>query len=732
MKQNEQIIGGLIGIVFAVSILVMIGWIFGVDTLKSIVPGFVTMKFSTAVAFFIVGFILLGISRFFDMPYFNYGVLFFSVILLIFMGYMMITSLLGIDSQVENLVVKEAVGALKTSKPGMPSAATMLNFILIAITGLLSFSSCRLKCFKIISVIVGLMGASSILGYISNTSLMYFYIEGVSSAMALHTAFLFIFIAIVLFLFSEISSEKNNLQIGTEVFLGFFSIVVLMVFMIGLNSQINNHRLENTQMIRDVEAPLELMVEQVIGYDAVLTADAYAALLHAQNGEFNDVRMHKVQYDNTGAKLDSLLKIDAIRLLEKSPRSQADKDGVIKILKELDIVNIELVNLELGAFEAIEKNDIDLAYSLIVSDKYSNYKNQLAKLYNEWGVIESRTTFDIRTEVVNESNQLASLNTYFSVIVIVLALIFSILITLSLTAPIKRLEREVVDISKGKLDMQLSKSNLEEVQSLTDSLSRILATMKLAILRSGFSKIELGFEEVVKAKEEAEKKYKILYETSQDAIMTLAPPSWNFTSGNPMTLKMFNLKNEKQLISLNPAELSPENQPDGQLSSVKFKKMVEKAMKEGYNFFEWTHKRYKDGDFSANVLLSKVKQNGDVYLQATVRDITGQKMDEKTIRDILKLNQIVSKRENVAEGREKIVGKREEVAHGREQIVGRREKIKTGIGREGIVKGREDVVKKREEVAKGREFVVGRREHVAKCREEKITHQESISKNKKE
>ena len=47
-----------------------------------------------------------------------------------------------------------------------------------------------------------------------------------------------------------------------------------------------------------------------------------------------------------------------------------------------------------------------------------------------------------------------------------------------------------------------------------------------------------------------------------------------------------------------------------------------KAMKEGSSFFEWTHKKYKGGEFSSNVLLSRVKIHGKEIIQGTVRDLT--------------------------------------------------------------------------------------------------------------
>ncbi len=312
------------------------------------------------------------------------------------------------------------------------------------------------------------------------------------------------------------------------------------------------------------------------------------------------------------------------------------------------------------------------------------------------------------------------------------------LVSRLLTKQIKRLTSSVEAITKGDLDIQLAKSSISEVESLTESLNRILASMKLAILRTGMTKEQIGLGEAIKAKEEAESKYyelfnnsadstfihtldgrflevndsacrtlgytrdefmklgpakidsprfakivpariaelqkngsavfesahmakdgreipveissrvinyagkpailsaardvsgrreaearyKALYDSSADAIMTIEPPKWNFTAGNPATMKMFNVKDEQELASLNPSDLSPKYQPDGQLSSVKARKMMDTAMEKGSHFFEWTHKRYKGKDFPATVLLTKVKLGNREFLQATVRDIT--------------------------------------------------------------------------------------------------------------
>lgn len=144
-------------------------------------------------------------------------------------------------------------------------------------------------------------------------------------------------------------------------------------------------------------------------------------------------------------------------------------------------------------------------------------------------------------------------------------------------------------------------------------------------------------------------RYKLIYESSADAIMTLAAPDWHFTSGNPATIKMFGLKTEKEFTDLSPNDLSPEYQSDGSLSSDKSKEMINKAMEEGQNTFSWIHKRYKGDVFPAQVTLVKMVIDGKDVLQATVRDMTEQDKAEKAleakIKELEKLTKLMVGRE---------------------------------------------------------------------------------------
>jgi len=129
-----------------------------------------------------------------------------------------------------------------------------------------------------------------------------------------------------------------------------------------------------------------------------------------------------------------------------------------------------------------------------------------------------------------------------------------------------------------------------------------------------------------------EEKYRILFESSRDAIMLLSPPDWLFTVGNKATLEMFGAKNENEFSSKTPGDLSPEYQPEGLLSSEKAGKVIGKAMREGSHFFEWTHKRINGEEFPATVLLTRIKLDGKELLTATVRDITETKKTEKELQ----------------------------------------------------------------------------------------------------
>ncbi len=140
---------------------------------------------------------------------------------------------------------------------------------------------------------------------------------------------------------------------------------------------------------------------------------------------------------------------------------------------------------------------------------------------------------------------------------------------------------------------------------------------------------------------ESEHRFRSLFDSSRDAVMTLEPPSWKFTSGNPATVEMFGARDAEHFVTLGPWELSPERQPDGRASAEKAKEMIETALRAGSHIFEWTHQRINGEAFPATVLLSRMEADGKVFLQATVRDITERKRVEAEKAVLLARNQVL-------------------------------------------------------------------------------------------
>ncbi|MCK5043751.1 PAS domain S-box protein [Candidatus Pacearchaeota archaeon] len=386
---------------------------------------------------------------------------------------------------------------------------------------------------------------------------------------------------------------------------------------------------------KEVGSNLKVMAEQVIGYDSLLTENTYSALLYAQKGDMSMLKVHEDRHKEITIKMNDLLKIEAPALLEKSIRSQESKEKVLSYFERLDEINFALVELESEAFEKMKQGDTETACSLITNEQHQGYKKELFQLYRNWVDEEEKIAISNVVEIMENVNKLKKINFYSPIILIIIIIIISFFISRAVSKPIKKLTSSVEEITKGSLEIQLEKSKIFEVQKLTDALNRILASLKLAILRTS---------EAVKSKEETENKYKILYETSNDAIMTLEPPTWKFTDANPATIKMFGAESKEEFLSKTPGDVSPKRQPNGELSSTKSKLNIMNALKTGKNFFNWAHKRFNGEEFPATVLLTKVRIKDKDFLQATVRDISGKKIEalkakekaEKRFGDIAK------------------------------------------------------------------------------------------------
>jgi len=91
-------------------------------------------------------------------------------------------------------------------------------------------------------------------------------------------------------------------------------------------------------------------------------------------------------------------------------------------------------------------------------------------------------------------------------LIVLVTLSFSVALSYFISRSIEKLTGRIDEISKGRLDVQLEKSDIYEINKLTDSLNRVMASLKLAIHKVGVKKGEI-FEDTIREKEVVEEKY---------------------------------------------------------------------------------------------------------------------------------------------------------------------------------------------------------------------------------
>ena len=117
-------------------------------------------------------------------------------------------------------------------------------------------------------------------------------------------------------------------------------------------------------------------------------------------------------------------------------------------------------------------------------------------------------------------------------------------------------------------------------------------------------------------------RYKELFESSRDALMTIAPPDWRFVDANRAALELFGAESLGEFTAILPWQVSPDRQPDGSPSQTAAREMIARTMTQGSHSFEWLHRSLAGREFTADVLLTRLETPEGVLIQATVRDIS--------------------------------------------------------------------------------------------------------------
>ncbi|MBU0665286.1 MAG: methyl-accepting chemotaxis protein [Proteobacteria bacterium] len=327
-------------IVIVSGIIVLTGWAIDSAILKCLMPGGVSMKIFTALCFILSGVALIVMAyRFEGRLNLSHSVLpIVSITMLLIMATLFASPILGFRIAIEDFFTKEMQDTVMTVAPGMPSMGTALNFIFIAVASLLTLFNVRKLRAKLslLGWTVVALGGLALLGYLLKMPLLYYYLHGLSTAMALNTALLFIMVGAGLILLSRASADskgKIRFPVGTKIGLGFgMAFAVLLVF--SASSIMNTTRFNDTlKWLGHTEEVIVSLNEFAIAMQEAQSVQR-AYILTGDKRYLDHYATHGLADIDANLKKLRILTADNPRQQEKLDRLEALVKHVINSLSE--------------------------------------------------------------------------------------------------------------------------------------------------------------------------------------------------------------------------------------------------------------------------------------------------------------------------------------------------------------------------------------------------------------
>ncbi|MCX6704037.1 MAG: PAS domain S-box protein [Candidatus Woesebacteria bacterium] len=317
------------------------------------------------------------------------------------------------------------------------------------------------------------------------------------------------------------------MKVSTKILIGFLAIIFLVCFQLVVTQKLQNEILDSTRQIKDVEAPLEILAGKGEGFDTAKTLVVYAVLLNAQKGDYENIKTIKTNYYDLAVNtiISNYGNHQIENLVNQSERNKEQKVKTLELFHKLGETRDKVTALETQAFKAIDKKDLDTAYSLITGEEYARYKTEMQQSTIDWQALEKEISLTTRNAILKDSQQIIIFNLVCSLV----GILFLLIVIFMLHSFIAEKEKGII-----KKEKELS------------------------------------------IREKMEQKYRILFENATDAIFIADVETRRLVDCNQSAENLMGYSRD-ELLSMNADELHPKDKIKETMEG--FKKQAEGKIK---------------------------------------------------------------------------------------------------------------------------------------------------------
>jgi len=304
-----------------------------------------------------------------------------------------------------------------------------------------------------------------------------------------------------------------------------------------------------------------------------------------------------------------------------------------------------LYNIDIPLLETILKSFLNDPHIERIKLQESN-----DLVYLDFGVKNNQGSISKITQLTHSNYELGQITTFFTTKnieeklsnsffqIIIYSLIISILVSIilffllnKLIRPISELTKSTLVITGGDLDNPIEIKSNDEIGVLATQFETMRSSLKdrLKTINNFNKTLQKEIDEKTKELLEQKNIFETLFNDSSDGILLIK--DGQFIDCNNAVLKMLGYETKKEFLNIQPHEISPKYQPNGETSEVKAKRLIVECLKTGTNRFEWIHLKKTGEEIYFEIVLTRIEIHDELIIHVVWRDIEDKKILEKEV-----------------------------------------------------------------------------------------------------